>query len=639
MAELRTKCSRAFTFSREDIDVENRRVKLAFSSEEPVERWGENEVLSHEKGDFDFSRLNDSHPLLLGHNENNPDSQIGVVESAKVEGDKVGRAVVRFGNSAKAKEIFQDVVDGIRKHVSVGYDHTGIVNSTKAKDGRITTRYKWQPTHIALVPVPADTTVGVGRSAETVDSTHKPETNTIMDTIQIDETKIRKEAADAARAAAITDYKTRSKEIGAIADALIKDHGAKDGGKMSDKIRSLATEALQSDIPLADFKSRCLEDVLRAKPAVPVLIADCTEDPNRYSLMRGIQSAVRRASPGDTACIPDGLEGEVHQEMMRKAKANGGLGYEPSGFQVPCDAPVRMASSRRMGRDMQATVFAEGGAFVPTNLVMPVIEILRNEMILDKLGIRRMAGLTGNIVIPRQEAAATAYVVSEIGTLTDSGQILGQISLQPHRVGATQTYSKQFVMQSTPDAEAFLRDDLFKVIALQWDRLGINGQGASSEPMGVMNTPGINSITFGGSVTYINAILMETGVRNFNVVGTGAYVSTPSSKGRMKGIAEALTGATTIGGSQNAIWKPSANENESMVNGQPAWDTNQIPNNQMIYGVWDQLIQAMWGGIDVVVDVFTKAKNAETVITINTWGDFAVRHPQAFTVSADAANQ
>jgi hypothetical protein len=76
-----------------------------------------------------------------------------------------------------------------------------------------------------------------------------------------------------------------------------------------------------------------------------------------------------------------------------------------------------------------------------------------------------------------------------------------------------------------------------------------------------------------------------------------------------------------------------------MVNGQPAWDTNQIPNNQMIYGVWDQLIHAMWGGIDVVVDVFTKAKNAETVITINTWGDFAVRHPQAFTVSADAANQ
>jgi len=159
--------SRSFRIEREKIDADKRTVELAFSSEEPVERWGENEVLSHAKGDYDFSRLNADHPLLLGHNEANPLSQIGVIESARVDGDKIGRAIVRFGNSELAKEIFQDVKDGIRRLVSVGYDRTGIVESQKdPTTNALTTRYRWQPTHIAIVPVPADTKVGVGRSVD-----------------------------------------------------------------------------------------------------------------------------------------------------------------------------------------------------------------------------------------------------------------------------------------------------------------------------------------------------------------------------------------------------------------------------------------------------------------------------------------
>jgi HK97 family phage major capsid protein len=290
-----------------------------------------------------------------------------------------------------------------------------------------------------------------------------------------------------------------------------------------------------------------------------------------------------------------------------------------------------------MTRDMQATVFPSGGAFVPTQLVVPVIEILRNRMILDTVGKRTMAGLQGNIVIPRQEAAATAYAVSEIGALTDTAQILGQIALSPRRVGATQTYSKQFVMQSSPDAEAFMRDDLFKVIALAWDRLGINGQGAASEPLGILNTPGIASIVFGATPTYIKIVAMETAIRAANVTDELAYLSTPTVKGALKTVAEALTGATTIGGSQNALWKGKGPDGE--MNGYPAHDTNQIPGNQVLLGAFSQLIHAIWGGLDVVVDVFTKAKQGETVLTINTYGDFALRHPQAFCASADAGNQ
>jgi len=444
--------------------------------------------------------------------------------------------------------------------------------------------------------------------------------------IVVDEAKVRSEAE--------TAFKARAKEIGDVTDQFIKDHGRKNGGKLGEKLRALAVLCIGEGISLEAFKTRALTEVVAAKPATQVRMADLTngEDASSYSILRGIQACVRNKSN-----VPDGLEGEIHQEILARAKADGGLGYEAEGFQVPADANIRAGiGGNRMTRDMTAGVFNAGGAFVPTQLVTPVIELLRNMMILDRVGVRKMAGLQGNIVIPRQEAAATAYSVAETALLTASQQVLGQIALTPKRVGATQTYSKQFVIQSSPDAEAFMRDDLFKVIALAWDRLGLNGQGAGSEPMGIINTPGVGSIVFGTTPTYAKIVDFATRIEAANVTDPISYVTTPTAKGVLKITPATLTGSTVVSGATNALWTGKGMEGE--LNGWPAYATNQVPNNLMIAGAFNQLIQALWGGLDVVVDQYTKAANAEIVLTINTWGDYAIRHPQAFVVSADAAN-
>lgn len=671
-----TGLSRSFKVDRSKIDTAKRTVELAFSSEEPVERWGENEVLSHARGDYDFDRLNDSHPLLLGHDESDPTTQIGVIESARCDSDMVGRAVVRFGKSPLADEIFQDVVDGIRQLVSVGYDRTGIVSSNKAADGMVTTRYRWMATHIAIVPVPADATVGVGRKKPSeVDSPEfsnveqlaqrlTPEQRTAMkrhltllDPAPAPTAPAGGGAAPAAPAVQSVDEtkvraleRDRARQIRNITEELLRDHGTKlgsDGKPLAETIRRIESESLANDTSLGDFQIRAMKEVIGAKPAKPILMRDFAseQEVNRYSLLRGVQAAVRARLAGKEG-LPDGLEREAHDEFIRRSNANGGLGYEPGGFIVPPDAPLNMNALRgrersRLQRDMQATVFAGGGAFVPTQLLVPVIELLRNKMVLDRAGIRRMAGLQGNIVIPRQEAAATAYSVSEIGALTASQQLLGQIALSPHRVGATQNYSKQFIMQSTPDAEAFMRDDLFKVIALKWDYLGLAGNGAGDEPLGIINAPGISSIIFGATPTYAKIIAMQTALRKANVLGDLAYISTPGTEGSLRTVAVTLTGATTVvGGADNAIWAPAgADDEDGMVAGHPAHATNQVPSDLVILGEFDQLIQGLWGGLDVVVDYFTKAVNAEVALTINTWGDFALRHPQAFCVSADSGAQ
>jgi HK97 family phage major capsid protein len=648
MADQNKGLSRSFKVERNKIDVEKRTIELSFASETPIERWGENEVLGHSAGEYDFSRIKDgTHPLLLGHSEQDPNSQIGVVESAEVRDGK-SRAIVRFSKRKDADEVFQDVIDGIRQNISVGYDRTGIVSSVKDKDtNAVTTRYRWMPIHIAIVPVPADTAVGVGRGR--VDSPQKPNAdeqskNNMPDapnTLTVDEPKIRLDE----RGKAFAEDRNRAKEITDLSDELAKKHGAKNDGTLETDIRKLQSEAIATGMSKGDFQLRALTLVTNATPAKPILLRDIDHDgAKKYSLMRGIQFALAAREKGG-ASVPsekDCYEGEMHAEVMRIAKQRGGLGFDPGpGFQVPADAPMRShtpgGSRAQFMRDVssQAGIFAQGGAFIPTELRLPIIELLRNKEILSELGIFTMAGLQGPIVIPRQTAAATAYSVPEIGQLADTGQLLDQITLTPHRVGATQKYSRLFVMQSSPDAEAFLRDDLLTVIGLKWDFHGIAGQGAGDEPLGLFNSPGIGSIVLGGSPTYAQMVAMETAIRNANVRDPLAYISTPNTKGNMKVQAEVLaTATTTISGAQNALWKPN-----DTVNSYPAHETNQVPFNKIALGAWRNLIRGIWGGMTVIVDVFTSATTDQVRITFNTYGDYALRHPQAFVVSADAGNQ
>ena len=489
---------------------------------------------------------------------------------------------------------------------------------------------------------------------------------------EINENVITAEQVEAARAKAATDaaktFKERAKEIAAVTDNHIAKHGERnfrEGDKtilLRDKLATLANEALQTESAVSDFKVRCLEAISAAEaaPVESIRAKIGEEEISTFSLHRAIQSAVREQKEG-RALVPDpkSFEGEVINFYRDEVEARpGGMGISTGGFVVPWEFPIgSIAMSRKEAktqyrklvnqygrdfqRDMQATVFGQGGAVVPTFWLLPVIELLRNKIVLSKVGMRTLSGLTGNVILPRLEAPSTGYSLSEIQAITNSQQTLGQLTATPHRVGVRVPYSKQLVFQSSPDIENLIRDDMMKVLALKWDYLGINGQGANSEPNGLFNQNGIGTVTFGGAPTYIKIILFETIIRQLNVMDKLAYVSTSSAKGDMKGIAEALTGATTIGGSQNAIWKGIGQDGEEdgRVNGWPAIDSQQIPNNQMLVAAFEHFVHCLWAGLDIVVDYYTQAANAEVVVNMNTWGDFLLRHPQAVCVSTDAANQ
>lgn len=149
--------------------ADDRTVELSFSSEEPYERWFGTEILSHDAGAVDLSRLEEIGVLLFNHNPNAP---VGAVESVALDAAKHRcTAVVRFDRDADADRIYQKVVSGTLKGVSVGYkvsDWETVKQGEMSTDGRFTgpcdIARKWTPYEISIVSVPADATVGVGRS-------------------------------------------------------------------------------------------------------------------------------------------------------------------------------------------------------------------------------------------------------------------------------------------------------------------------------------------------------------------------------------------------------------------------------------------------------------------------------------------
>jgi len=150
---------RSFNVRNGHIDEEARTVELSFSSELAVERYFGNEILDHKEGSVDLSRLNNGAAVLEDHGG----SQIGKVVSATIENGR-GMAKLLFSKVGRGAEVFQDIVDGIRENISVGYQ---IKDLTRVEDidGEPTYRsMNWMPYEISIVGTPADATVGIGRS-------------------------------------------------------------------------------------------------------------------------------------------------------------------------------------------------------------------------------------------------------------------------------------------------------------------------------------------------------------------------------------------------------------------------------------------------------------------------------------------
>lgn len=631
-AELRPHF-RTLEFDRAALDAEKRTVALSFSSEDPYQRWWGIEILGHDKGEVELARLTNGAPLLLDHNTRD---QIGVIEGASIGTDRKGRAVVRFGKSARAEEIFNDVKDGIRSKVSVGYRIHEMV-LVKEEDDVPTYRVtRWEPLEISIVAVPADDTVGIGRSGEDTRAAANPvnirakepatmqtQTTAPAQTPAPPVVDVAKERADARKAEL-----ERIREIGAIQKELA----------FAGVTPEMAQKAINAEVTVEEFRKEALKEI--AKRGVrPVDLATDTQiglsekEAREFSFVR----AIKAAADGDWSKA--GFEQEVNLAVQKK------FGKEPRGgvrgFLVP-DEVLRQQAQR----DQTVGTATAGGHLKATNLLAgSFIDLLRNRMMLSRLGITMLSGLVGDIAIPRQTGGATAYWVAEGNSPTESQLAVDQVALAPKTVGAFTDMSRKLLLQSTPDIEGLVRRDLATVIALEVDRVGINGSGTSPEPRGILNQAGIGAVvggTNGAAPTWANIVGLETEVATDNAdVGAIAYLTNAKVRGKLKTTEKAASTGMFIWG-DNA-----AEPGMGMLNGYRAAVSNQVPSNltkgtsvgvcsAIIFGNFADLLVGLWSGLDVLVDPYTGGTAGTLRIIVHQDLDLAVRHAESFSAMADA---
>ena len=206
-------------------------------------------------------------------------------------------------------------------------------------------------------------------------------------------------------------------------------------------------------------------------------------DVGRYSIVR----AIRAQASGDWR--EAGLEREASEAVAKR------LGRSPQGFFVPGDFLEGRGVERR---DLVKGTSGAGGYVVGTDLLSAsFIELLRNKMVVRQAGATIMAGLVGDIAIPRQSGGGTAYWVAESGAPTESQQAFEQVALSPKTCAAFTDISRKLLQQSSIDVEALVRNDLATVLALAMDLAALHGLGSANQPIGLDHTTGIGSVAGG----------------------------------------------------------------------------------------------------------------------------------------------
>jgi HK97 family phage major capsid protein len=606
-----TVVQRGMLFDRAAIDAEARTVPLAFASETPYARWWGIEVLDCSPTAMRMGRLTSGGPLLCDHDTRD---QIGVIESVSLGADKVARAVVRFGKSERAEEVFQDVLDGIRRNVSVGYQiHKAqlveVEGDPEKEGGEDTYRVTdWEPMEISLVSVPADASVGVGRSAgeSPVIEVQPAKPHFLKEsTVTTAAPEAAPVAAPAAPALSSQDVRNQvALERKNMTEMLaLGDVHERFGG------RKLAQEAIERGDSIDALRSHIMNAMTAAqKGTTPPTNLDLSKkDTQRFSLFKAINALTQKSWAGAE------FEKECHDTILQRTGLREAV---HQGFYLPTDIQKR---------DLTVGTPTAGGNLVATDLqAQSFIDLLRARSRAAQLGMTMLSNLVGNVSIPKLTGAATAYwLANEATPITESQQTIGQLALAPKTLGAYTELSRLLMLQSTPAAEALVMNDLAKVLALAIDLAVFEGSGSSGQPTGISLTAGIGSVT-GASIDLAKCIEFQTDLATGNALADGcAYITTPAVAGLMKGRVRVSSTDSVM------LWSGSVLDGQ--IEGFPATTSTQLTAASMIFGDFSQVVLAEWGMLEIALNPYAAFATAITGIRAIQTVDVGIRQAAAFS--------
>lgn len=349
-----------------------------------------------------------------------------------------------------------------------------------------------------------------------------------------------------------------------------------------------------------------------------------------------LEDMERRSAPTDTkkrefetgVNVLDAIRAQVENrsatgalaEFQQEAKRQG-IEPKKGGLLVPASIFEK--------RTTQTTTTAD--KIVPDDYrASEMIGLLRNSLIVRSLGARVLSGLRGDVVIPKQTGASTAYWLAEGDSLTESNPTFDTISMSPKHVGALSSVSRQLLQQSLPSVEQLIRDDFVQVVSAAVDKALIHGTAAAKQPVGILGTTGVQTGNL-ATLSWANLLGLLEKLALVNITPNAALIHPKVATKLASTLKDSTVGAEYL-------------LTAGRVAGIPAHVTNQLDaksgtpdKGRMILGDFTQLVIGEWGATEILANPYapTYYEAGAVQLRILHTMDAAVRNPQAFVKVED----
>lgn len=401
---------------------------------------------------------------------------------------------------------------------------------------------------------------------------------------------------------------------------------AKDGDKrLSD----------QEEARLKELDSKCdeLEKQIRFRESFAESDSRGTDpqlesELRQCSLVRAIQHQINPQS------CDAGRELEFSQELTQRC------GKKPNGLYLPMSIFQKRISPAAAGmlhqRAMSSTQLSLGGALIEETVRGDLyIDRLRAALVTQRLGARVISGLVGDASIPRLKGSVTSYWVGDDDAITAADGEFESCMMRPKHVGCLAEYSRNLLLQSSPDIEQLLRDDFAQTLAGGLDAAAINGQGGK-EPVGILNTSGIGSVSMATYPTWAKIIdlIAEVEIDDGNLAAAG-FVTNGYGVKRMRQKAKGATSDDIM-----------LMEDPRILAGFPCAVTSAVPHmlpgtsgsySALIFGDFNDLLVGYWSAFDLLVNPYESTAYAKGSVQIRgiITADILPRHAESFAAVQD----
>ena len=285
---------------------------------------------------------------------------------------------------------------------------------------------------------------------------------------------------------------------------------------------------------------------------------------------------------------------------------------------------------------------SEGGFTVPLAFSSDYIDALLANTLIDKLGVRRVPLVHGNLSIPRMDSTSAISWGGE-ETIGDTTQpTFGEVNMHAKKLFAKSAITNTVIRESGVDVEGWIAEDLFRNARIALDVAMLKGTGSQYQPLGLKNKTGVQ--TSGGTTTAfgvdtpndMEALLEQANIPMENVKwllspkGKSWIKSTKFTTGPFAWATEMATQKTLNG--YDFLTSTSVDYTKATA---PASDYSDF-----WLGDWSQLLFGISKDISIEVSRDgTFVSNGQTIsafdkdltlVRLITEVDFACRHPEAF---------